>query len=256
MEEANPSSELDIPINIYETQALIEKAVTLPLPSWLLPAILLSSFSSHSDGSQLSSTTRSLLSCLSSISIHSFKSYSLSPRSLVFCFSSHPLCKAALWGQRHMEHRGRDRELGKQPFFCYTWLHLFLSTHTLLSPIVSLEQTTLLCLLQLSPRFSASFDTSQARMTLCWQTNASLLCGSQKLAVCVLSLPEGQRNHSISAPSWQPRVYFSLWEHVREGPEQATIDWNSVHNVKCGRQIYFTSFITGDCELVWTLSSP
>lgn len=53
MEEANPSSALDIPIDIYETQALMEKAVTLPLPSRLLQAILLSSFSSHSDISQL-----------------------------------------------------------------------------------------------------------------------------------------------------------------------------------------------------------
>lgn len=118
----------------------------------------------------LNFTTRSSLSCLSSISMHSFKSYCLTPRSLVFCFSSHPLCKAALWGQRNMEHRGRDRELGKQLVFCYTWLHLFLSTHTLLSPIVSrtdhvnLSLTAFAKVLCLLWHFSSSDDTADKQM--------------------------------------------------------------------------------------------
>lgn len=33
MEKANPRSELDITINICETEVLMQKAMTLPLPS-------------------------------------------------------------------------------------------------------------------------------------------------------------------------------------------------------------------------------
>lgn len=46
MKEANPGSELDITIKICETEALMEKAVTLPLPSRAFQALVLPNFSS------------------------------------------------------------------------------------------------------------------------------------------------------------------------------------------------------------------
>lgn len=109
----------------------------------------------------LNFTTRSSLSCLSSISMHSFKSYCLSPRSLAFCFSSHPLCKAVLWGQRNMEHRTRKAAV----FLLYMTASFSLNPYSAVSNCVSrtdhvkLSLTAFAKVLCLLWHFSSSDDT-------------------------------------------------------------------------------------------------
>lgn len=102
------------------------------------------------------------------------------------------------------------------------------------------------------------FVTSLISNTSKMQNDASLPLVSRAASgdwpVCFH--PEARESHPVSSHARPPSPCRSLWEDAGEGPEQAALNCSGVPDAKGGRQIHFTSFVTGDCELVWTLASP